>query len=211
LVSDTESTSVRLRNKAGLKRLYPEKQTSKYGKMIVYCEECGQKNTVPEKDLAMAKGFIRCQFCQDYFQVPEEILEQALHNVAGTSSSSHLVLTAQDKTININERNPKIRIGRHEDCHIRILDRRVSRLHALVEFFKGKYLLIDRSLNGTYVHIEGREIVVLKKDQLVLVNKGVIGIGQKVEDSEKNVIHFNIAVDVNKTLQRIKDAHAHLT
>jgi hypothetical protein len=179
--------------------------------MIVYCEECGQRNTVPARDLAIAKGFIQCKFCQDYFQVTKETLEQALHSVAGASSSSQLVLTTQEKVVNINERHPKVRIGRHEDCHIRILDRRVSRLHAIVEYFKGKYLLIDRSLNGTYVQIDGREMVILKKDQLVLVNKGIIGIGQKAEESEKSAIRFNIAVDVNKTLQRIKDAHAHLT
>lgn len=179
--------------------------------MIVYCEECGQKNSVPARDLALAKGFIQCKICQDYFQVPQEILGQALHSVAGNSSSSQLVLSTEDNVINVNERHPKVRIGRHEDCHIRILDRRVSRLHAIVEYFKGKYLLIDRSLNGTYVQIDGRELVILKKDQLVLVNKGIIGVGQKAEDSTKNAIHFTIAVDVNKTLQRIKDAHAHLT
>lgn len=179
--------------------------------MIVYCEECGQRNTVSAKDLAIAKGFIQCKLCQDYFQVTKEALEQALHRVADSCSSSQLVLTAQEKSVNVNERHPKVRIGRHEDCHIRILDRRVSRLHAMVEYFKGKYLLTDRSLNGTYVQIDGREMVVLKKDQLVLVNKGIIGIGQKAQESEKNAVRFNIAVDVNKTLQRIKDAHAHLT
>jgi hypothetical protein len=179
--------------------------------MIVYCEECGQKNTVLEKDLAAAKGFIQCKVCNDYFQVPKEKLGQALHSIAGARSASQLVLNSQETMININERHRIARIGRNEDCHIRITDRRVSRLHATVEYLKGKYLLVDRSLNGTYVQIEGREMVHLKKEQMVLINKGIIGFGRKAVESSTNTIQFTIAVDVNKTLQRIKDAHAHLT
>ena len=179
--------------------------------MIVYCEECGQKNTVLEKELAAAKGFIQCKVCKDYFQVPKEKLGQALHSVAGAISSSQLVLSFQGALVNVNERHPRARIGRNEDCHIRIADRRVSRLHATVEYVKGKYVLIDRSLNGTYVQIEGREMVQLKKEQLVLINKGIIGVGRKAVESSDLTIHFTIAVDVNKTLQRLKDAHAHLT
>lgn len=178
--------------------------------MIVYCEECGQKNTLPARELAVAKGFIQCKFCRDYFQVPHEKLNQALTSVAGIVSASQLVLSIQETIININERHPKARIGRSEDCHLRIVDRRVSRLHATVEYAKGKYLLSDRSLNGTFVQMAGREMVTLKKSQLVLVNSGIIGLGRKAEEKAKNAIHFTIAVDVNKTLQRIKDAHAHL-
>jgi hypothetical protein len=179
--------------------------------MIVYCEECGQKNIVPAREMAMAKGFIQCQFCHDYFQVPQEKLDQALISVAGAASASQLVLSIEESIINVNERHPLVRIGRGDDCHIRIADRRVSRLHATVEYKKGKYLLIDDSLNGTFVQIIGREMVALKKDQIVLVNKGVIGVGRKADESSKSAIRFTIAVDVNKTLQRIKDAHAHLT
>ena len=179
--------------------------------MIVCCEECGRQNSVSAKDMAAAKGFIKCKFCSDFFQVPKEILGQALHTVAGVNSSSQLVLSIQGKIVNINERHPLARIGRNEDCHIRIADRRVSRLHAVIEYVKGKYVLVDQSLNGTYVQIEGREMVSLKKDKLVLVNKGIIGVGRKADEKSKNTIRFTIAVDVNKTLQRLKDAHAHLT
>ena len=179
--------------------------------MIVHCEECGRQNSVSAKDMAASKGFVQCKFCKDYFQVPKEKLGQALHSVAGVNTASQLLLSIQGKIVHVNERHPMARIGRNEDCHIRIADRRVSRLHATIEYIKGKYVLVDSSLNGTYVLIEGREMVSLKKEKLVLVNKGIIGVGRKADEKQKNTIHFTIAVDVNKTLQRLKDAHAHLT
>jgi membrane-bound lytic murein transglycosylase D len=47
------------------------------------------------------------------------------------------------------------RIGRDEECELRLSDSRVSRFHAEVRFAQGKWWLIDlKSTNGTYVNGE---------------------------------------------------------
>jgi hypothetical protein len=177
--------------------------------MIIYCEECGAKNSVAVKKVVSAKGHIQCTTCHDYFLVPPEKLDQAIKEVATPepvwNAASQLVLKSQDVIVNVNASNTPIRIGRSEDNHIRVVDRRASRLHASVEYVKGKFIITDSSLNGTYVKIAGREVVALKKKQLLLVNKGIIGLGHKVGDHSKEAIHFNVQVDITKTLGRAVD------
>jgi transcription elongation factor Elf1 len=177
--------------------------------MIIYCEECGAKNSVAVKKVVSAKGQIQCTTCHDYFQVPPEKLDQAIKEVATPdpvwSSASQLVLKFQDVVVNVNASNTPIRIGRSEDNHIRVVDRRASRLHATVEYVKGKFMITDSSLNGTYVKIAGREVAALKKKQLLLVNNGVIGLGHKVGDHSKDAIHFSVQVDITRTLGRVRD------
>lgn len=174
--------------------------------MIIYCEECGAKNSVAVKKVVSAKGQIQCTACHDYFQVPPEKLDQAIKESATPepvwSSASQLVLKSQDVVVNVNASNTPIRIGRSEENHIRVVDRRASRLHASVEYVKGKFIITDSSLNGTFVKIAGREMVTLKKKQLLLVNKGVIGLGHIVSDHSKDAIHFHVQVDITKTLGR---------
>jgi FHA domain len=181
--------------------------------MIIYCEECGAKNSVAVKKIVSGQGLIQCSTCHDYFQVPPEKLDQALKETAKPdpvpTPSSQLVLKTQDAIINVNAGNTPIRMGRSEDNHIRISDRRASRFHASVEYIKGKFIITDRSLNGTFVEIAGREMVTLKNQQLLLVNSGIIGLGHKVSDSSKLAVHFSVQVDITKTLGRAKHEHVH--
>jgi soluble lytic murein transglycosylase-like protein len=54
------------------------------------------------------------------------------------------------------------KIGRDDECEVRLSDSKVSRFHAEVRFAQGKWWLIDlKSTNGTYVDGESKDSIVL--------------------------------------------------
>jgi len=83
-----------------------------------------------------------------------------------------------------------VTIGRQKDNDIQVLNNRVSREHARVEYRYGKYYLMDQSSNGTYLLIEGRKGVALRKKEILLTANGVLGPGYKVEANAPEGIHF---------------------
>jgi len=65
-----------------------------------------------------------------------------------------------------------------------------SREHCHIEFRRGKYVLIDHSTNGTYVHEENKTPIYLRREEAPLQGKGVISVGQQVNPSNPWLIHF---------------------
>jgi len=53
-----------------------------------------------------------------------------------------------------------------------------SRLHGKIEYRLGKFVLGDHSANGTYVTFENEPEIVLRREEVVLRNRGSIAFGQ---------------------------------
>lgn len=65
------------------------------------------------------------------------------------------------------------KIGRDEECEVRLSDSNVSRFHAEVRFAQGKWWLIDlKSTNGTYVDGESKDSIVLTGSTKVEFGRG---------------------------------------
>ena len=90
----------------------------------------------------------------------------------------------------VNGTNTRVEIGRQKSNDIQVVNNRVSRTHALVEFKDGKYYLTDQSSNGTYILLEGRKGVTVRKKEIMLTAKGVIGPGYKVDFKSPDAIHI---------------------
>lgn len=85
-------------------------------------------------------------------------------------------------------------MGRLKRNDITIVKDHVSRFHATIKYKNGKYILTDQSSNGTYVHIQGRQGIFVKKKILLLSNSGIIGLGGVVTSESSEAIHFLIKV-----------------
>jgi adenylate cyclase len=72
-------------------------------------------------------------------------------------------------------------LGRGRDNDIVIQDNQSSRFHAKVEFRKSRFYLVDQSLNGTYVRINGDDEVCLRHEELPLKGEGLISLGRQVD------------------------------
>jgi class 3 adenylate cyclase len=86
---------------------------------------------------------------------------------------------------------PRCTIGRSSRNDLVVPDHFASRLHVEVEYRFGRFILTDRSTNGTYVQPENGAEVFVRRDRLTLRDKGEIGLGRSPAASDA-AIRFQI-------------------
>ncbi|NNG01906.1 MAG: adenylate/guanylate cyclase domain-containing protein [Desulfobacteraceae bacterium] len=99
--------------------------------------------------------------------------------------TSELMLSYKDQTVKMDEKSPGITIGRLPSCDLVVTDRRVSRLHARIEFRRNKFVLIDQSTNGTYISKLDAKPTVIRRDELVLNGEGFLSLGRRFDKPDK--------------------------
>jgi class 3 adenylate cyclase len=92
----------------------------------------------------------------------------------------------------LGEDRTSLRMGRGEDNDIIVPDNQSSRLHARIELRRERFVLVDQSLNGTYVKIEGEEEVCLRRDELALKGSGSISLGRPTDLAKDLVVAFSV-------------------
>jgi len=107
---------------------------------------------------------------------------------------AHLRLQFQDQIIDVDESRPFLTLGRQKHNDLIFKGERVSRSHARIEHRKGRFVIIDKSSNGTYIIIEGKKKVHLKREEAQLVGKGVIFLGKKPDEDVSEAVHFEIVL-----------------
>jgi len=160
--------------------------------MIIYCEECGFKNTIDEALIKGKNPQIPCQKCRDflhfYGRKPKAV--KAPPPKQKKASRSSLILKYGKVVVLVNATRARVEIGRQKSNDIQVVNDRVSRTHALIEYKNGKYYLTDQSSNGTFLLMEGRKGITVKKKEVLLTAKGVIGPGYKVDFKSPDAIHI---------------------
>lgn len=82
-------------------------------------------------------------------------------------------------------------LGRDAASDIIINDRRASRTHARIERRRDKFVLIDQSTNGTYVTFDGEVEFALKREEVILRNRGRISFGHALNEGGE-VVEFKV-------------------
>jgi predicted component of type VI protein secretion system len=85
-----------------------------------------------------------------------------------------------------------VTMGRHRDNDLVVDDTLASRVHARIEYRRGKYFLIDQSTNGTHIITEGEEGVCLRREELQLNGSGMICLGRPLDEDSPLAIHFSL-------------------
>lgn len=88
-----------------------------------------------------------------------------------------LRLYLNEETLVLNDQKPVARLGRDAGSDLRIGDSRASRRHCEIELRGDKFVLVDRSSNGTFVWIEGEKEFLLSREEAVLRGQGHIALG----------------------------------
>jgi adenylate cyclase len=101
------------------------------------------------------------------------------------------MISFHGKSVEINENNPSVTIGRDKNNTFSVLDSMSSRVHAKVECRRGKIVLVDQSTNGTFVVTAQKERAFVHRDEYVLQGRGVIGLGREVNSSDPLAVHFS--------------------
>ena len=95
------------------------------------------------------------------------------------------------QSVEINEKNTTVTIGRDKNNTFSVLDSMSSRIHAKVECRRGKIVLIDQSTNGTFVVTSRKERAFVHRDEFILQGLGVIGLGREVNANDPLAVHFS--------------------
>ncbi len=82
-----------------------------------------------------------------------------------------------DQKLVLNAGRPIVRLGREPSCELRVGDSRASRRHGEIELRGDKFVLVDRSSNGTFVWIDGEREFLLSREEAVLRGQGHIALG----------------------------------
>lgn len=81
-------------------------------------------------------------------------------------------------------------IGRGVQSDLCVNARLASRMHATIQFVRGKFLLSDQSSNGTFVKTDDGESIYLRRQDLMLWGAGHISLGEEVTESNPDLIRF---------------------
>ncbi|HET7922516.1 MAG TPA: adenylate/guanylate cyclase domain-containing protein, partial [Gammaproteobacteria bacterium] len=109
---------------------------------------------------------------------------------AAPRNKARLMLRYRDQAVEINESNPSAVMGRAEDNDLVVKHTLISRMHARVEYRKGNFVLVDQSINGTYVHTNGGEELFVRRDNYPIKGTGIIALGQRLPPESPDAISF---------------------
>jgi adenylate cyclase len=90
-----------------------------------------------------------------------------------------------------------VHLGRAREAEFVVSDRRVSRLHARIDWRDNKFVLVDLSSFGTCVRFTGSSVEqALRRDECVLHDSGEIALAPGFEDITTPTLMFALAVRV---------------
>jgi adenylate cyclase len=101
-----------------------------------------------------------------------------------------LRLTLGDQEVVLDETRNHVTIGRADENDLVVRGNLISRIHARVEINRFKFVLIDQSTNGTFVHTAGGEDAFVRRDSMQLKGEGLIGLGKVPEAESPQTIRF---------------------
>jgi class 3 adenylate cyclase len=108
--------------------------------------------------------------------------------------SSALELTHGECKVRIDESNRRATLGRDRTCDLVIAASFASRVHAIIEVRRGRYVLTDQSTNGTFVSDGRGEPLFLKRESTDLGAEGTISLGALPALDSDGVVLFRRVV-----------------
>ena len=158
--------------------------------MIVYCEECGFKNTIDEARVEGSRPRVPCEKCGEFLRFYGLKAKALASGSPASASSACLILKYGKVVVVVNESRSRVEIGRQKSNDIQVTNNRASRTHAIIEYKNGDYYLTDQSSNGTFLLMEGQKAMTVKKKAVQLTGKGVMGPGYKVDAKSPDAIQI---------------------
>jgi len=109
---------------------------------------------------------------------------------SATPKASRLSLLYSGREIVLDAGNPAIAFGRDKGAQLVVDDANASRNHGTIEMRAGKFMLVDHSVNGTWVTFEGNAEFVVRREECALMGRGWIAFGQS-RDRATTVLEFS--------------------
>jgi adenylate cyclase len=122
-----------------------------------------------------------------YKDVADSQLATLRSGVTRRASTAVMEVTHGDLLFVVSPERPRVTMGRDPESDLRIEDHVVSHHHAEIALVGDRFILIDRSTNGTYVYPDNGPMVRVLREELVLTGGGRIGLG--IEETSKPILY----------------------
>ena len=144
---------------------------------------CRQLYSIPVKGKAE-----EVMLCEVFWQQSEEATTMAsLRTVVQAPKETRLWLKYRGKEIVLTGDRNTVALGRDAGSDLVIQDRMASRMHCNIERRLNKFALIDHSANGTFLKVGAENEIMLRREEIVLRESGVIAFGQSSAKTEELV------------------------
>ena len=105
-----------------------------------------------------------------------------------------LELRYKDQVVTVDNSCPRVTMGRVPGNELEVPRAWVSRNHAKVEQRMGRFVLVDKSTNGTYLRLGSRKPILLKLGEMEISGEGVINLGRDQGPEGEDAIRFKVIV-----------------
>ncbi len=101
-----------------------------------------------------------------------------------------LVLAHRGKEVRIDAEHRVARIGRDPANDLVVPAKTASRMHARIHLRDSQFVLVDASVNGTFVRFDGKPEICLRRGETMLIGHGVIGLGESTTAEGAETVAF---------------------
>ncbi|TVQ73436.1 MAG: FHA domain-containing protein [Chromatiaceae bacterium] len=110
----------------------------------------------------------------------------ALRNLKGRS----LLLHYRDVVVNLYEGKDDFLLGRRNTCDLVVPQDHVSREHARIVHEDGRFVLVEQSLNGTYLQEPSGDERLIHQETIPLKGSGYLSLGRPLTENTDNLVYF---------------------
>jgi adenylate cyclase len=125
--------------------------------------------------------------CELLWTDHDEATKMVEHRQEARAQATRLRLAYGDRTVIIPLDRKSIVLGRDASADLVIADKMASRAHCEIEVRQGKFVISDRSANGTFINMDGDTEMVLRREESILRGHGFITLGQSLTTATEKV------------------------
>ncbi|MCG7898122.1 MAG: adenylate/guanylate cyclase domain-containing protein [Candidatus Thiodiazotropha lotti] len=141
-------------------------------------------------DKVKVKGKVERMIIYDLLWQKEDVTFIHTAPITQSLATKTLILEYNNKTYKMPPTQGSVGIGRDPKNELVVNASSASRSHAVLEYYRGKYVLKDISTNGTYLTTQNQQSLYLRRETIPLLGHGMIGLGEPVSDNNKHLISY---------------------
>jgi hypothetical protein len=142
-------------------------------------------------DKVKVKGKVERMTIYDLLWQKEDVTFIHTAPISQSLTTKTLILEYNNKTYRMPPSQGSVGIGRDPKNELVVNASSASRSHAVLEYYRGKYVLKDISTNGTYLTTQNQQSLYLRRETIPLLGHGKIGLGEPVSEQNKHLISYH--------------------
>lgn len=130
----------------------------------------------------------------DLFEVmwqQDDVTRMSPDVVVRPAARARLSLRHGGLTSVVDDSRPQVVLGRSKTADLSVQEPLASRLHARIEYRRGKFFLVDQSTNGTYLRSAASEAF-LRREEALLNGSGAISLGRPFAEQPQELVEYEV-------------------